>query len=90
MGCAMCISYTLEITQLQILHFYVKMNHFEAYLRVSSGVVDSKVLRIHGHSVSVFFLIRRQNGKCNVRNFRRFLFGMSPDVLAFKVCAFYK
>ena len=27
-------SYTLEINQLQILHFYVKMNHFEVYLMV--------------------------------------------------------
>ena len=28
---------------------------------------------------------KRQNGECNVRKFRRFLFGMSPDVPAFKV-----
>ena len=35
-----------------------------------------------------FFLIRIQNGECNVRNFRRFLFGMSPDVPAFRVCVF--
>ena len=39
-----------------------------------------------GHSILVFFfLIKRQNGKCNVRNFRLFLFVMSPDELAFKV-----
>ena len=29
--------------------------------------------------------MKRQNGECNVRIFRRFLFGMSPDVRAFKV-----
>ena len=41
-----------------------------------------------GHSVRVVYLITRQNGKCNVRTFRWFLFGMSPDVLPFKVCIF--
>ena len=38
-----------------------------------------------GHSVWVFVLLKRQNGECNVRNFRRFLFGMSPDVPVFEV-----
>ena len=28
---------------------------------------------------------KRQNGECNIRNFKRFLFGMSPDIPAFKV-----
>ena len=28
---------------------------------------------------------KMQNGECNVRNFRRFLFGVSSDVPAFKV-----
>ena len=32
-----------------------------------------------------YFLIKRQNGECNVCNVRRFLFGMSPDVPAFQV-----
>ena len=49
--------------------FYVKMNHFV--------VVGSK-------EVWVFFLIKRQNGEIYIRNFRQFLFGMSPDVPAFK------
>ena len=35
--------------------------------------------------VCFFFLIRRQNDDCNVKNFKRFLFGMSHDVLEFKV-----
>ena len=39
MGCAMCISYILEINKLW-------MNHFEAHLMVSSNKVDSKVLWI--------------------------------------------
>ena len=67
---------------------------------VLSRVVNSKVLRVAiqfevcGGCECVcvclflflffFFLIERQNGECNVRNFRRFLFGMSHDVLAFK------
>ena len=67
---------------------YVKMNYFEAQLMVSSRIsriVDSKVLRVAIQFEVFFFLIKRQNGECNVRNFRRFLFGMSPDVPAFKV-----
>ena len=32
--------------------------------------------------IRVFFLIKRQNGECNVR---QILFEASPDVLAFKV-----
>ena len=31
---------------------------------------------------------KSQNGECNVRNFRRFFFGMSFDVPAFKVRMF--
>ena len=50
-------------------------------------VADSKVLRM-AIQFEYFFLIKRQNGECNVRNFRRFLFGMSPDIPAFKVCFF--
>ena len=38
--------------------------------------------------VCLFFLIRQQNGACYVRNFRQFLFGVSCNVLAFKVCIF--
>ena len=40
------VSYTLEINQLQMLCFFVKMNHSEAHLMVSSRVVDSKVLKM--------------------------------------------
>ena len=32
-----------------------------------------------------FFMLKRLNGKFNVRNFRRFLFGMSPYVPALKL-----
>ena len=41
-------------------------------------------MAIHVEYVSV----RRQNGECNVRHFRGFLFGMSPDVPAFEVRVF--
>ena len=44
---------------------------------VISREVGSKVLRMHDHSL--------ENCKYNVKNFRRFLFGMSPYVWAFKV-----
>ena len=67
--------------------FYVKMNHFEVHLMVSLRVVGSKVPRMAIQS-EYFFLIKRQNDKCNVRNFRWFLFGMSPDVPTLKVLDF--
>ena len=41
-----------------------------------------------GHPVWVFFLMKKSNGKYKIRNFRRFLFGMSPAVPAFKVFDF--
>ena len=72
------ICYTLEINH-RFCDFYVKMDHFEAYLMVSSSVVDCKVLRMT-IQFELFFLIRRQNGKCSVRSFGRFFFGMCPDV----------
>ena len=34
------------------------------------------------------FLIKRQNCERNVRNFRQFFFGMSPDTQTFKVFIF--
>ena len=46
----------LKINQLQILH-YVKINHFEAQLMVSSRVVDSKVLMMAIQFEYYFFLI---------------------------------
>ena len=58
--------------------FYVQMNHFEAYLILSSRVVDSTVLRMD-IQFEYFFSDKKENGECNVRNFRRFLFSMSPD-----------
>ena len=63
------------------------MNNFEAHLMVSSGEVDSKVLRMT-NQFEYFFSDKRANGECNVTNFRRFLFGMSPDVPALKVRVF--
>ena len=63
------------------------MNHFEAHPMVESREVDSKVLRMT-IKFEYFFLIKRQHGECNNRNFRGFLFGMSPDVPAFKARVF--
>ena len=74
----------LRLTNSRIFVFYVKMNHFEVHL-VSPKVADSKVLRMAIQLSIFFFLISRQNGKCNIRNFTQILFGMSPDELAFKV-----
>ena len=51
---------------------------------VSFGVVDSNVPRIV-IQFEYLVLLKRQNGEWNVRNFRGFLFGMSPDVQVFKV-----
>ena len=59
------------------------MNHFEAHLMVSSKEIDSKVLRM---SIKFKYCYeKRQNGECNVRNYRRVFFGMSSDVPAFNV-----
>ena len=52
---------------------------------VSLSVVGFKVLKMAIKRGYFFFLIKRQNDECDVRNFRRFLFVMSPDVPAFKV-----
>ena len=50
---------------------------------VSSREVDFKVLRM-AIQFQYFFMIKRQNGECNVRNFGRSLFGKS-HVPALKV-----
>ena len=63
------------------------MNHFEADLMASSKAVYSKVLRM-AIQFEYFFVIKRQNGECNVINHGEFLFGMSFDVPAFKVRVF--
>ena len=62
----------LRLTNSRFCVFYVKMNHFEAHLMVSLRVVDSKVPRM-AIQFEYFLLIKRYNGECNVRNFRRFL-----------------
>ena len=62
------------------------MNHFEVHLMVSSREVDSTVLRMALQLE--YFSDKKENGECNVRHFTPFLFGMSPDVPAFKVCIF--
>ena len=80
----LCVNYTLGINQL----FNVKMNHFETDLVVSSREVHYKVLRMAIQFEIFFFLIKRQNGKCNVRTFRWFLFGVSPDVYWYSKSAF--
>ena len=73
----------LRLSNSRFCILYAKMKHFESHLMVSSRVVDSKVLRM----AIQFDYLKRQNGECNVRN-KRFLFGMSPDVPAFKVHVF--
>ena len=54
---------------------------------ISSKVAGSKVLRMAIHFEYCFFDIKkkRQNGECNVRNFRWFPFGVSPNVSAFNI-----
>ena len=62
---------------------WARKNHFEAHLMVLSQKRDSKV---HRMAISKSILMRKeQNGDFNVRYFRRFLFGMSPDVPTLKV-----
>ena len=89
MGCAKVTH--LRFTDSRFCFFYSKTSHFEAHLIVSSRVVESKVLRMAIQFEYFFLIDLRQNGECigpNVRDFRRFLFGMSPDVPAFKVRVF--
>ena len=59
-------------------------------LKCSDGFIKRSRLQStqDSHSVWVFFLTKKQNDECYVRNFRRFLFGMSPDVPAFKIPVF--
>ena len=64
------------------------MNHFKADLVVSSNVVDFKVLSTAIKCEYFFFLIKTQNGECNIRNFKQFLLGISPDIPAFKLRVF--
>ena len=48
--------------------------------------VDTKNTQ-DGNLVNIFsWGKKKQNSDCNVRTFRRFLFGMSPDVPIVKVC----
>ena len=48
---------------------------------MSSRELDPKVLNSRvAIQFEYFFLTKRQNGKCDVRNFRWFLLGMSPDM----------
>ena len=60
------------------------MNHCEEYVRVTSREIDSK-----GLSTCVIFLLKGQNGECNISNVRRFLCGVSPDVPASSVLLFF-
>ena len=77
MGCTLVTH--LRLPNYRFCVFYVEINHFEAYLMVSSREVDSKVLTMAIQSIS--FFIKRQNGECYAcKTFRRFLFSMSPDV----------
>ena len=54
---------------------------------ISSREPDYKVLRM-AIQFEYFFSNKKQNGECNVSNVKWFLFGMSPDVRAFKVHVF--
>ena len=83
----MCVS-NFELTNSRFCVFNVKMNHFEAHLMVSSREVDSKVFSMAIQIEYFFPLIKWQNGEGYVGNFSRFLFGISPDVPAFKVLVF--
>ena len=57
------------------------MNHFEAHLMVSSQKVDLGWWQFS----SSILMRKKQNGDCNIRNFRRFLYGKISNVPAFKV-----
>ena len=69
---------------------FVFLCYNEPIWSASDGFIKSSRFQStqDGNSVWVFFLIKDKMAKCNVRNCRRFLFGMSPDVLAFKVLVF--
>ena len=73
MGCVYVTH--LRLTNSRFCIFYVKINYLEMHLMVSSRVIDSKVLRIAIQFE--YFSAKKAN-----------IFGMSPDVLAFKVCVF--
>ena len=61
------------------------MNHFEGHLMVPSRVVDSKVLRMAIQLEHFFSDKKAKWQKCNVRNFKRFVFGISFEVPTLKV-----
>ena len=75
----------LRLTKSIFLLSLGRINHLKAHLMLLSRLVDSEVLWM---SIQFnFFLTNRQNGECNVRNFRWFLFRMTPDpnIPVFKV-----
>ena len=84
MGCVYVAHLTLANSRFCVL--CARMNYLEAFMR-SSKSVNSKVLKIIIQS-EYFFLIKRQNGEYCFNNFSWFLFGMSPDIPAFRVCVF--
>ena len=57
-------------------------------LIVSDGFMKSSKIPRMVIQFEYFFLIEKQNGESNVTNFRRFLFGVSPEVPAFKAGVF--
>ena len=78
-------SYTLEINQHYILRFFLKLK-WTIWSTSDDFIKTSRFKIIIGHSIIwvLFFLIKSKNGECNVRNYRRFLFGVSSDVHASK------
>ena len=61
---------------------YVRMDHFEANLMVYIEYCSGFQKTQDSNLVGIVFLIKRQNGECDVT---WFLFGTYPDVPAFKV-----
>ena len=65
------------------------MNHLEEHLMLSLRSVVFRALSMTDEFEYLLFLIKKQNGEFDVRNFRWFLFGVSPNIPEFK-SAFYK
>ena len=76
---------------------YCKINKtasFDSIFKININLANDYILKYilqstqYSNLIKVTFIRKWQNGECNVRNFRRFFFGMSSDVPAFKVRVF--
>ena len=70
----------MKLTESKFAFFVPRIDHFEAYLKISSRKVDSKVLRVALYLKHFEAKKKMQYGECNVKIFWRFFFGMSFDV----------